>query len=48
MNILYILHFSRFGLPEEIASVTAFLASDEASYILGETIVVGGGITSRF
>jgi len=33
----------RVGAPEEIASVAAFLASDEASYITGETIFVDGG-----
>jgi 3-oxoacyl-[acyl-carrier protein] reductase len=36
----------RFGKPEEVASVAAFLASDSASYILGQTIVVDGGLTS--
>lgn len=30
--------------PDEIASVAAFLASDEASYIAGEMIVVDGGM----
>ena len=33
----------RLGEPAEIASVAAFLASDEASYITGETITVDGG-----
>lgn len=34
----------RTGKPEEIASVIAFLASDDASHIVGETIEVNGGI----
>ena len=33
----------RFGRPEEVASVVSFLASDEASYVSGETVVIGGG-----
>jgi glucose 1-dehydrogenase len=36
---------SRAGTPEEIASVFAFLASDEASYITGQTIFACGGLT---
>jgi 3-oxoacyl-[acyl-carrier protein] reductase len=34
----------RFGLPEDIASAVAFLASDEASYITGTTLHVNGGM----
>jgi 3-oxoacyl-[acyl-carrier protein] reductase len=33
----------RLGKPEEIASVAAFLASDLASWVTGQTIVVDGG-----
>lgn len=35
---------ARLGRPEEIASVVAFLCSDGASYITGETIHVNGGL----
>jgi 3-oxoacyl-[acyl-carrier protein] reductase len=34
----------RFGTPEEVARVVAFLMSDEASYITGATLRVDGGV----
>ena len=37
----------RVGTPEECATVIAFLASDAASYIVGETIEVNGGQLMR-
>ncbi|HRO59460.1 MAG TPA: SDR family NAD(P)-dependent oxidoreductase [Burkholderiaceae bacterium] len=36
----------RYGLPEEIAAMAAFLASDEASYVNGQAIAVDGGLSS--
>lgn len=37
----------RLGTPEDMASAVAFLASDDASYITGEILVVAGGMQSR-
>ncbi|WP_411077586.1 3-oxoacyl-ACP reductase FabG [Streptomyces sp. cmx-10-25] len=33
----------RVGRPEEVASVVAFLASDDASYVSGQTLYINGG-----
>lgn len=35
----------RFGKPDEIAKAVAFLASDDAAYINGQTLCVDGGMT---
>ncbi|KAJ6769613.1 TROPINONE REDUCTASE-LIKE 3 [Salix purpurea] len=38
---------NRLGTTDDMASAVAFLASDDASYITGETLVVAGGMPSR-
>jgi len=36
----------RFGKPEEIASAVAWLCSDDASFVLGQSLTVDGGFTA--
>ncbi|MEN0140059.1 MAG: glucose 1-dehydrogenase [Rhodococcus sp. (in: high G+C Gram-positive bacteria)] len=37
--------FRRIGTPNDVAGAVAFLASDDASYITGQTLSVSGGLT---
>jgi len=38
----------RLGRPEDVASLVAFLASDEAAYITGSTYIVDGGLIRNY
>jgi NAD(P)-dependent dehydrogenase (short-subunit alcohol dehydrogenase family) len=46
-SFLQAIPMGRFGKPEEIAKVVAFLASEDSSYIMGQTIFVDGGWITR-
>jgi NAD(P)-dependent dehydrogenase (short-subunit alcohol dehydrogenase family) len=35
----------RAGSPDEIAAAIEFMSSDAASYVTGQTLCVGGGLT---
>ena len=35
----------RLGEPEDVAAAVAFLASDAAGYVTGQTLSVSGGLT---
>jgi NAD(P)-dependent dehydrogenase (short-subunit alcohol dehydrogenase family) len=47
-EVLEVQPLGRIGKPEEIASLVAFLASDEASFITGASILIDGGLSARF
>jgi glucose 1-dehydrogenase len=44
-SLLKLIPYGRIGKPEDIGHVAAWLASDEADYVHGQTIVVDGGMT---
>ncbi len=43
-GVIQQISLGRLGRPEEVASVVRYLASDGASYITGQTLVVDGGL----
>jgi len=44
-EILKLIPLGRFGSPEEVAGVVAFLLSEKSEYITGQVIVTDGGMT---
>jgi 3-oxoacyl-[acyl-carrier protein] reductase len=46
-NTLRMIPVRRFGTPPEVAAAALFLASSEASYITGQSLVVDGGLMLR-
>lgn len=46
-NYLNAIPLKRFGKGEEIAKIVKFLASDDAGYITGQTIIADGGIVMQ-
>lgn len=47
VNYLARIPLKRMGTPLEIGAAVAFLASDDAGYIIGQTLYVDGGITAQ-
>jgi glucose 1-dehydrogenase len=44
-SLCKLIPYGRVGVPDDIGKVTVFLASDDADYIQGQTIMVDGGMT---
>lgn len=45
-HMMAITPMGRLGVPEDVASVVAFLCSDDAGYVTGQTLAVDGGMTA--
>ena len=43
--VLILIAMKRYGLPEEIAGVVSFLASEDSSYVTGQVIEISGGLS---
>jgi 3-oxoacyl-[acyl-carrier protein] reductase len=46
-NYLKQIPLGKFGEPEDVANLVFFLSSEQASYLTGQTICVGGGIVMQ-
>jgi 3-oxoacyl-[acyl-carrier protein] reductase len=44
VNIIKTIPLNRFGKVDDVSDLVMFLASDEASYITGQTISIDGGL----
>lgn len=44
-TMLNLIAMKRYGLPEEIAGVVSFLASEDSSYVTGQVIEISGGLS---
>jgi len=44
-SLVTLIPYGRIGEPDDIARVAAWLASDDADYVVGTTLFVDGGMT---